>query len=100
MTHSSKRSNYIPSRGERLERRRFGVALRGTVLYSDQVQVLVKWDDGRSSSLRLGVDDVDLTYAEFSSEGDTDRLRETVGHLNSPPERRPESNEVAVRIGV
>jgi hypothetical protein len=64
MTHSSKRSNYIPSKGERLEIRRLGLILRGTVLYADQVQVLVKWDDGGSSSLRVGVDDLNVIYAE------------------------------------
>jgi hypothetical protein len=90
VTHSSRDPNYIPSEGERLERRRLGVILRGTVLYSDQIQVLVKWDDGRSSSLRLGVEDLDLTYAEISSEGDSD----------PPLERRSESNEAGIRIGV
>jgi hypothetical protein len=67
MTHSSKRSNYIPSNGERLEFRRLGLILRGTVMYADQVQVLVKWDNCRSSSLRVGVDDLDAIYAEVSS---------------------------------
>jgi len=28
--------------------------LRGTVSYADWLQVLVKWDDGSSSSLRVG----------------------------------------------
>jgi len=28
----------------------------GRVWYSDDLQVLVKWDDGRSSSLRVGRD--------------------------------------------
>ena len=64
MTHSSKRPSYMPSKGERLELRRLGLILRGTVLYADQVQVLVKWDNGRSSSLRLGVDDLDVIYAD------------------------------------
>jgi len=64
MTHSSKRPSYIPSKGERLERREVGLILRGTVQYADQVQVLVKWDDGRSSSLRVGVDDLNVIYAE------------------------------------
>jgi hypothetical protein len=54
----------MPSKGERLELRRLGLILRGTVLYADQVQVLVKWDDGRSSSLRVGVDDLNVIYAE------------------------------------
>jgi hypothetical protein len=43
----------VPIKGERVERRRSGVGLRGTVCYSDQLQLLVKWDDGLSSSLRV-----------------------------------------------
>jgi hypothetical protein len=69
VTHPSKRLDYAPSKGERLERRGLGLTLRGTVLYVDRVQVLVKWDNGRSSSLRLGVDDLDLIYAQVSSRG-------------------------------
>jgi hypothetical protein len=67
MIDSSKRTNYIPSKGDRLELRKLGLIIRGTVLYADQVQVLVKWDNGRSSSLRAGVDDLDVTYAEVTS---------------------------------
>jgi hypothetical protein len=50
----------LPSKGDRIElfRTEMGVRVRlcGTVFYSDQVQVLVKWDDGRSQSLRPGSD--------------------------------------------
>ena len=48
----------LPRRGDRIElaEGRFGLALRGTVQYVDQVQVLVKLDDGRSRSLRIGID--------------------------------------------
>jgi hypothetical protein len=46
----------IPSKGERVERPRTGILQRGTVFYSDQLQILVKWDDGRSESLRPGRD--------------------------------------------
>ena len=48
----------IPSKGERIEliQARMGVRVRGTVFYADQLQILVKWDDGRSESLRPGVD--------------------------------------------
>jgi hypothetical protein len=47
-------STYIPSRGERVAQVRLGVRRLGTVWYSDQLQVLVRWDEGTSSSLRLG----------------------------------------------
>jgi hypothetical protein len=48
----------LPNRGDRIElaEGRFGLVLRGTVQYVDQVQVLVKLDDGRSRSLRMGID--------------------------------------------
>jgi hypothetical protein len=46
----------IPSSGDRVEllRARLGIRQRGNVFYADQLQVLVKWDDGRSESLRAG----------------------------------------------
>jgi hypothetical protein len=43
----------IPSRGDRIVERRTGTARTGLVWYADQLQVLVKWDDGESSSLRV-----------------------------------------------
>lgn len=48
----------IPNKGDRIElvEPRLGVFPRGTVFYSDQLQILVKWDDGRSESLRPGGD--------------------------------------------
>lgn len=45
--------SYIPLRGERVEQTRGGTRRIGTVCYADQLQVLVKWDDGSSSSLPL-----------------------------------------------
>lgn len=42
----------FPSRGDRVEQTRHGSRRTGTVWYSDQLQLLVKWDDGRSSSIR------------------------------------------------
>jgi hypothetical protein len=51
-------SHYIPSWGDRIEQTRLGVRRTGTVWYADQLQVLVKWDEGGSSSLRLGVDGI------------------------------------------
>jgi hypothetical protein len=46
----------VPSIGDRIEMLRAGVALRGRVSYADHLQVLVKFDDGRSASLRIGRD--------------------------------------------
>jgi hypothetical protein len=48
----------LPKKGQRIEllRTEMGVRLRGTVFYSDHLQILVKWDNGRSQSLRPGVD--------------------------------------------
>ena len=34
-----------------------GVSVRGTVFYADELQMLVKWDDGRSESVWRGVTD-------------------------------------------
>jgi hypothetical protein len=47
----------IPNVGDRIERVRTGVSQRGTVHYADSMQVLAKWDDGSSSSLRVDRDD-------------------------------------------
>jgi hypothetical protein len=56
--HSHEGGGRIPVKGDRIEllRPRTGVRVRGTVFHVDQVQILVKWDDGRSESLRPGVD--------------------------------------------
>jgi hypothetical protein len=51
-------STYIPSIGERVAQVRLGVQRTGTVWYSDQLQVLVRWDEGTSSSLRLGSEEL------------------------------------------
>lgn len=56
--HKGEESSSIPSKGDRIQllRTRMGVRLTGTVYYSDQLQILVKWDNGQSQSLRVGVD--------------------------------------------
>jgi hypothetical protein len=56
--NSDDHSAAIPSKGDRIELlpTQMGVRLRGTVYYADQLQILVKWDNGRSQSLRTGVD--------------------------------------------
>jgi hypothetical protein len=56
--HKGEESSGIPSKGDRIQllRTRMGVRLTGTVYYSDQLQILVKWDNGQSQSLRVGVD--------------------------------------------
>jgi hypothetical protein len=40
-----------PPIGARVVSRRSGIERSGTVQYSDPLQVLVKWDDGASSSM-------------------------------------------------
>jgi hypothetical protein len=56
--HSDHESSPIPSQGDRIEllSPQTGVRIRGTVFYSDQLQVLVKWDNGRSQSLKPAID--------------------------------------------
>jgi hypothetical protein len=56
--HKGEEPYGIPSKGDRIEllRTRMGVRLTGTVYYSDQLQILVKWDNGSSQGLRVGVD--------------------------------------------
>jgi hypothetical protein len=49
-------SNGFPNRGDRVEQLRSGIRRVGRVWYADDLQVLVKWEDGRSSSLRIGTD--------------------------------------------
>ena len=44
----------VPRKGDRIELVKAGVYVRGTVHHVDQVQILVKWDDGRSESLSPG----------------------------------------------
>lgn len=64
-------SDQIPQKGDRIElaQPRNGVRLRGTVFYSDQLQILVKWDNGRSESLRPGVDRVRILRPGDSPSG-------------------------------
>jgi hypothetical protein len=49
----------IPTKGDRIElvEARAGVRLQGTVFHVDQLQILVKWDNGRSGSLKPGADE-------------------------------------------
>jgi len=56
--HRGQEPGGIPSKGDRIElhQTRMGIRLTGTVYYSDQLQILVKWDNGLSQSLRVGVD--------------------------------------------
>ena len=48
-----------PRKGDRIELilPRLGTTRRGTVFYVDELQILVKWDDGRSEGLRPNVAD-------------------------------------------
>jgi len=65
----------IPSIGDRVKRRRNGVTLAGSVFYADRLQVLVKWDDGTSSSLRLGRDCFQIVDTDSSASAALTRRR-------------------------
>ena len=78
----------IPSRGDQVEQRRNGIRRIGYVWYSDQLQVLVKWQDGKSSSLRIGRDQVSIRTADEDSrslnEGPETHRRAQLGMTGSP----------------
>jgi hypothetical protein len=63
--HPHEKHDRIPKKGDRIERLQpqTGIKLLGTVFHVDQVQILVKWDDGRSGSLRPGVDSFRIVNA-------------------------------------
>ena len=67
----------IPSRGDQVEQRRNGIRRIGYVWYSDQLQVLVKWQDGESSSLRIGRDQVSIRTADEDSRSLNESQRRT-----------------------
>jgi hypothetical protein len=45
-----------PRKGDRVQlaENRLGIATRGTIYYVDDLQILIKWDDGRSQNMRRG----------------------------------------------
>jgi hypothetical protein len=57
-THDQDATELIPSKGQRIEYLHpdSRACTRGTVHYADQLQILVKWDDGSSNSLRVETD--------------------------------------------
>lgn len=55
-SESAEHSVVPPKKGDRIEVRRSGVARCGTVQFVSDLQILVKWDDGSSSGLRIGRD--------------------------------------------
>jgi hypothetical protein len=70
-----RRNDKIPDKGDQVEQRKMGVSRVGVVWYADQLQVLVKWQDGKSSSLRLGRDQFSIRPAR---DEDARTLNETL----------------------
>jgi len=73
----------IPSRGDQVEQRRNGIRRIGYVWYSDQLQVLVKWQDGKSSSLRIGRDQVSIRTAADEDSRSLNESRRRTDALSS-----------------
>lgn len=69
------RNHTIPDKGDQVEQRQMGVSRVGVVWYADQLQVLVKWQNGKSSSLRLGRDQFSIRTARHE---DARTLNETL----------------------
>jgi hypothetical protein len=57
---------HVPTIGDRVEMRRNGVIRGGVVHYADSIQALVKWDDGASSSLRIGRDPFRIVHGSVA----------------------------------
>jgi hypothetical protein len=64
---SHEKHERIPKKGDRIEciQPRTEISRRGTVFHVDQVQILVKWDDGRSGSVWPGVDRFRIINAAY-----------------------------------
>jgi hypothetical protein len=85
-THMGVR-NHIPNRGDQVEQRRMGISRVGVVWYADQLQVLVKWQDGKSSSLRLGRDQFSIRTAAPEGEVRRQELEAGAGDEHLGAER-------------
>ena len=81
----------IPSRGDRIAERRTGTTRTGLVWYADQLQVLVKWDDGESSSLRVRDDHLFEIVEREGRSGDDSREH---ADLNTPKRSGPGAEPV------
>ena len=83
----------IPSRGDQVEQRQMGVNRVGLVWYADQLQVLVKWQDGKSSSLRFDRDQFSIRKAAGE---DARSLNKTPdAHRPAQPARRQQARRTA-----
>ena len=82
----------IPDRGDQVEQSQMGVSRVGVVWYADQLQVLVKWQDGKSSSLRLGRDQFSIRTAAAE---DARSLNGSRPGGSPPAERKADGEPVA-----
>ena len=68
----------IPSKGELIEQHQTGVTRLGYVWYADQLQVLVKWHDGKSSSLRFDRDNFSILATDEHAQSWDERSAQEV----------------------
>jgi hypothetical protein len=78
--HQEREAITVPRIGDRVERVRAGVSQQGTVHYADQLQALIKWDNGSSSSLRLDRDRIRIIQPAARRDRQTDTKAKAVEH--------------------
>jgi hypothetical protein len=82
-------TNHIPNRGDQVEQRRMGISRVGVVWYADQLQVLVKWQDGKSSSLRLGRDQFSIRTADAEDARSLNETPRNASTRSASNDRKP-----------
>jgi hypothetical protein len=72
---------------------RCGIRRTGTVWYADQLQVLIKWDDGQSSSLRRSSTQQGNLVAEQPSLAAEEEITDARALAQAPRQRQSDFGE-------